>query len=403
MARDIVSARTRRRPTLGARRVRAALMVALTVLVACRSAATPAPWPAGLPLADSLATLLTRARADSVFPGGIAVVGTADRVLATVPVGTLDWAPSAAVSDSTLWDLASLTKLVALTTTMATLVDAGQLDLDQPVRRFVPEWRVPGSDGVTVRDLLLHRAGLPAFKLFYKEAAGRDSIRARVLATPLDTAPRTRMVYSDLGAILLGIVVERVTGQPFDEAVRTRVFQPLGMREAQFTPPAALRPRIAPTERDPWRGRLVHGEVHDENAYAMGGISSHAGVFAAARDLVPFAQAWLGAANAGGRTLLSDSVRRAFTTVADSAFSSRALGWDTPTGTNSAGTRLTTPAFGHTGFTGTSLWIDPRRGLFVLLLTNRVNPTRERTGIAAVRAAVADAAVAWFDRTASAR
>ncbi len=382
---------------------RAVLAAGALALAACRGAPRPAPWPAGVPLADSLAAVLAHARADSTFPGGIAVVGTADRVLATVPVGTLDWAPSAAVTDSTLWDLASLTKLVALTTTMATLVDAGKLDLDQPVRRWVPEWQVAGSEGITVRDLLLHRAGLPAFKLFYQQAAGRDSIRALVLATPLDTAPRTRMVYSDLGAIILGIVVERVTGQPFDQVVRARVFAPLGMREAQFTPPAALRPRIAPTERDPWRGRLVHGEVHDENAYAMGGVSSHAGVFAAARDLVPFAQAWLGAPNAGGRPLLSDSVRRAFTTVADSAFSSRALGWDTPTGTNSAGTRLTTPAFGHTGFTGTSLWVDPRRGLFILLLTNRVNPTRTRTGIAAVRGAVADAVVGWFDRGAAAR
>ncbi len=379
----------------------AALALALSLVVgACRSGpAARAPWPARASLSDSLGVLLARARSDSTFPGGIAVIGTHDRVLATVSVGTLDWAPSAAVTDSTLWDIASLTKLVALTTTMATLVDDGRLTLDDTVRRWVPEWRVPGSEGITVRDLLLHRSGLPAFKLFYKQAMGRDTVRALVLATPLDTVPRARMVYSDLGAIILGLVVERATGQPFDVAVRERVFTPLGLPDAQFNPPATLLPRIAPTERDPWRGRLVHGEVHDENAFALGGVSSHAGVFASARDLVRFAQGWLGEGRLGDRVVITAGTVRQFTAVDDSTFSSRALGWDTPTGDNSAGTRMTRPAFGHTGFTGTSLWMDPSRDLFVLLLTNRVNPSRERTGIADVRMRVADAAVAWFDAT----
>ena len=373
---------------------------ALLALGGCRSGpAAPLSWPARASLGDSLTALLVRARADSVFPGGIAVIGTHDKVLATVPVGTLDWAPSAPVSDSTLWDIASLTKLVALTTTMATLIDDGRLTLDDTVRRWVPEWRVPGSEGITVRDLLLHRSGLPAFKLFHQQAMGRDTVRALVLATPLDTVPRARMVYSDLGAIILGIVVERATGQPFDVAARERVFTPMGLREAQFNPPATLLPRIAPTERDPWRGRLVHGEVHDENAFALGGVSSHAGVFASARDLVRFAQGWLGEGRLGDRVVITAGTVRQFTTVDDSTFSSRALGWDTPTGANSAGTRMTRPAFGHTGFTGTSLWMDPSRDLFVLLLTNRVNPTRERAGIADVRIRVADAAVAWSDAT----
>ncbi len=373
--------------------------VLLCGFAACRAGVPAAtPWPVRMALPDSLRTILARARTDSVFPGGIAIIGTRDSVLVTVPVGTHDWATSPDVTDSTLWDIASLTKLVALTTTIATLVDDGRLALDDPVRRFVPEWRIAGSEGVTIRDLLTHRSGLPAFKLFFKQAVGRDAIRALVLATPLDTVPRTRMVYSDLGAIILGIVVERITGQPFDVAVQQRIFTPLGMTDAQFNPPPTLTPRIAPTERDPWRGRLVHGEVHDENAYALGGISSHAGVFASARDMVRFAQAWLGAPTANGAPIIAATTRRTFATVDDSTFSSRAIGWDTPTGTSSAGTRMTRPAFGHTGFTGTSLWIDPSRDLFVLLLTNRVNPSRERSGIAAVRIAVADAVVAWRDR-----
>ena len=241
-------------PPIGVRRRltwhTALAVTAMLILGACRSGpAAPAPWPAQASLSDSLTVLLEHARADSVFPGGIVVIGTHDRVLATVPVGTLDWAPSATVTDSTLWDIASLTKLVALTTAIATLVDDGRLTLDDTVRRWVPEWRVPGSEGITICDLLLHRSGLPAFKLFYKQAMGRDTVRALVLATPLDTMPRARMVYSDLGAIILGIVVERVTGQPFDVAVRERVFTPLGlaMRSSIRAPRSsrALRPRSA--------------------------------------------------------------------------------------------------------------------------------------------------------------
>ena len=349
-------------------------------------------------LADTLRALLTRARADSVFPGAIAVVGTADRVLSSVAVGTTDWAPgSAPIDDRTLWDIASLTKLVALTTTIAVLVDEGRLSLDDTVRRWLPEWRIAGNEGLTVRDLITHRSGLPAFKQYFKSVVGKDTVRALVLAEPLAAPPRSRMVYSDLGAILLGMVVERVTGQPFDVAVRDRVVAPLDLRETMFNPPASLRANIAATERDPWRGRLLQGEVHDENAFALGGVSAHAGLFVSAADMTRFAQMWLGFGAFGDRRLFSERTGRAFATVQDSAFSSRALGWDTPTGDNSAGTLMKRPAFGHTGFTGTSLWMDPARGLFVLLLTNRVNPSRVRTGIGGVRARVADAAARWSD------
>ena len=367
----------------------------LASLPACaRGPSETAPAPATL--ADTLRTILIRAHTDSIFPGAIAVVGTRDRICAQVAVGATDWAPSAvAVNDRTLWDLASLTKLVALTTTIATLVDDGRLSLDDIVRRWVPEWRVPGSEGVTVRDLLTHRSGLPAFKLFFKQAVGRDTVRALVIATALEAPPRTRMVYSDLGAIILGMLVERVTGQSFDVAVQERVLTPLGMTETMFNPPASLRGRIAATEMDPWRGRLLVGEVHDENAFALGGVSSHAGLFSTASDMVRFAQIWLGDGRLGDRQLLQPATVRTFATVQDSAFSSRAIGWDTPTGDNSAGTRIQRPAFGHTGFTGTSVWIDPVRGMFVLLLTNRVDPTRARLGIGGVRVAVADAAVGF--------
>ena len=395
-------------------------LIAAALLGAC-SRPENIPSPAGLPpvrsapaaagadsaaplaarivlLSDTLRALLSRARADSIFPGAIAVVGNSDRVYATVAVGTTDWAPgSAAIDQRTLWDLASLTKLVALTTTIATLVDQGQLSLDDTVRKWVHEWRVAGNEGITVRDLITHRSGLPAFKQYFKLVTGKDTVRKLVLAEPLESPPRTKMVYSDIGAIILGIVVERVTGQSFEVAVHERVQAPLGMTETMFNPPASLSGRIAATENDPWRGRLLVGEVHDENAYALGGVSAHAGLFSTARDMTRFAQMWLRYGAAGDRRLIGEGTARLFATVQDSAFSSRALGWDTPTGDNSAGTIMKRPAFGHTGFTGTSLWMDPARGVFVLLLTNRVNPSRARTGIAGVRVRVADAVSRWSD------
>jgi serine-type D-Ala-D-Ala carboxypeptidase len=328
-----------------------------------------------------------------VYPGAIAVVGDRRGVRAWAAVGTLDWAESPPVDASTLWDLASLTKIVALTTTVATLVDEGRLDLDAPVQRWIPEWTGGAKDRVTLRDLLTHRGGLPAHRNFYLDAAGLDAVRARVLATPLDTLPGVRMVYSDLGAILMGLVVERVTGQPFQDVVRTRVLAPSGMTATTYSPSHTLWSRVAPTERDPWRGRLVVGEVHDENAFAMGGVSSHAGLFSSARDMVRFARLWLNDGTLDNRAVMRAATARAFIAVQDSVFSSRAIGWDTPSGSaSSAGTRVKRPAYGHTGFTGTSLWVAPHLDRFVLLLTNRVNPRRERTGIGGVRMTVADAA-----------
>ncbi|MFI5038358.1 MAG: serine hydrolase domain-containing protein [Solirubrobacterales bacterium] len=220
-----------------------------------------------------------------------------------------------------------------------------------------------------------------------------DSTLKLFMTTPLDTLPGVRMVYSDIGAILLGKIIERVSGQSLDQYLKQHVFQPLGMLDTQYRPDSSLLSRIAPTERDPWRGRLVHGEVHDENAYALGGVSAHAGIFSTAHDLSRLAQAYLNGGVLDGGRLASSATIHQFTTVQDSTFSSRALGWDTPSDRSSAGHYILRPAFGHTGFTGTSLWIAPQHDLYVLLLTNRVNPTREHNGIGRVRVQVADAAM----------
>jgi CubicO group peptidase (beta-lactamase class C family) len=355
-------------------------------------AAAPSPATA---LRDSLQAILDRGVADSAFPGAIAVIGTHAGPLVTVSAGHLDWSPSPVPDVNTLWDLASLTKVVGMTSAMMQLVESGKVNLDAPVQRYLPEWTGSNKNRVTVRDLITHRSGLPAFKQYFKLNVSPDSTLALFFATPLDTVPRVRMVYSDIGAILLGKIIERVTGETLDGYLGRHVFQPLGMLDTRYRPlqDSGLLARIAPTENDPWRGRHLRGEVHDENAAALGGVSAHAGLFSTAHDLDRLARAYLNGGVIGNGRLAQASTIRQFTTVQDSAFSSRALGWDTPSENSSAGHFIKRPAFGHTGFTGTSLWIAPQHDLYVILLTNRVNPTREHTKIGPVRVAVADAAM----------
>ena len=341
---------------------------------------------------DTVAQVMMRALRDSAFPGAIALVGTHAGVVTKVAVGALDWAAgSRAPDEATLWDLASLTKVVALTSAVMQLTQQGRIDLDAKVQRYLPEWTGPRKDEVRVRDLLTHSAGLPSWRPLYKEADTREAALRLVLSTPLEAAPGERMVYSDLGAILLGQIVVRVSGEPFDRYVRRHLFEPLGMRTTLYRPPAALRPRIAPTEVDPWRQRKLRGEVHDENAFRLGGVSSHAGLFSTAADLSRFARMLLSGGTLDGVRVLDSATIRAFTTVQNPRLSARALGWETANGNNSGGRRMSTHAFGHTGFTGTSLWVDPDRDVFVLLLSNRVNPTRENRRISDVRISLADA------------
>lgn len=329
------------------------------------------------------------------FPGGVIVVGYRGAVVVAHPFGRYGLDDPRPVSDSTLYDLASLTKVIGLTTATLMLVADGALTLDEPVVGRVPAFAGDGKDRVTVRHLLLHTSGLPAWRPLHLEANDRAEALALVHATPLEAAPGSRYVYSDLGAILLTEVVERASGLPLDSLLALRVTGPLGMTRTRFLPPDAWRSFIAPTEQDPWRGRLLRGEVHDENAARLGGVSGHAGLFASGADLARFAQ-WLLDAWHGRPTVpaVPADLTRQFTARQDDPpGSSRALGWDTPSDSSSAGHCLGARAFGHTGFTGTSLWLDPDRDLFVILLTNRVHPTRENPTIRQVRPAVADLAV----------
>ncbi|NUQ20187.1 MAG: serine hydrolase, partial [Gemmatimonadaceae bacterium] len=354
-------------------------------------------------VADTVRAVLTAFQADSAFPGAYAVVGTHDRILASVGVGHVNWAPSAEPNDSILWDLASLTKVVGMTSAINQLVAQGKVKLDAPVQRYLPKWKDPKhwkgakKKAVTVRDLITHQSGLPAWRPLHKEGVDPDSAMRLVYATPLDTAPGVRMVYSDLGAILLGQIVEKVSHEKLDAYLRRHVWKPLGMRDTQYKPDSSLLQRIAPTEYDSFRQRLIWGTVHDENAAALGGVAGHAGLFSSARDLSRFAQMYLNFGTHDGTKVLDRNTILAFQRARDSSFSNRAIGWEKPTGGNSAGRRMSPAAFGHTGFTGTSIWMDPANDVFVVLLTNRVNPTRQNNRVGPARVAVADAALSVLE------
>jgi beta-N-acetylhexosaminidase len=344
--------------------------------------------------------LLDQAVTDGAFPGGVLAVGWNDQ-LAVYPFGKLSaGAKAASVSADTMYDVASLTKPIVTTTSMMMLAQRKDVDLDTPVEVYLPAFAsAAGKDPnpawrarVTVRMLLLHDSGLPAHVDFYKKAKGKQSVLAAVMAEPLVREPGTQMEYSDLGFILLGEIVEQLTGVTLDEFARRDIFSPLGMKSSLFNPPRSLRAQIAPTEQDDtYRKRLIQGEVHDENAWAMGGVAGHAGLFSTAGDVAAFAQMMLNGGIYEHHRLLALSTINTFTSRTTIGSSARALGWDVPEDPSSSGRYFSARSYGHTGFTGTSLWIDPERKLFVVLLTNRVNPTRANDKIRQVRPALHDA------------
>ncbi|HSF13933.1 MAG TPA: glycoside hydrolase family 3 N-terminal domain-containing protein [Vicinamibacteria bacterium] len=343
--------------------------------------------------------VVRRAIESGATPGAAYLVARRGRIVLEGALGRATYEKDApAVSSDTLYDLASLTKVVVTTTLSMIFVERGLLDLGKPVQSYLPEFRGQDKNMVLVEDLLAHSGGLLWWTELYERFEGRTPEEAKrgyidaICELPLDYPPRSKTVYSDLGILLLGEILERITGKPLDALARDEIFAPLGMDEAMYLPPPSLLTRIAPTEVDPWRGRLVHGEVHDENAFGLGGVAPHAGLFSTARGLAPFAQMMLNGGAYNGRRLLNARTIARFTSRANLVEgSSRALGWDTPSEPSSAGLYFSSASFGHTGFTGTSLWIDPERELFAILLTNRVHPTRENRKIFDLRPAFHDA------------
>ena len=362
-----------------------------------------------LALVDSL---IADAILTGATPGAALAIGRHGRLVRLSGHGRLDWRSGfGLVTDSTIYDLASLSKVIGTTTAAMILVDEGKLDLDAPVSRYLDDWRGKGDkEGVTVRHLLTHSSGLPAYSPLWRELRGRDAYARRIGAMGLAYTPGSRTVYSDLGIMVLGFIIEEVTGQTLDVFLDERVFGPLGMRDTGYNPRSWADPvpggagygeampesdgalpilaRVAPTEVDTvYRHTHVHGVVHDENAYALGGVAGHAGLFSSARDLAVFAQMMLNGGEYDGIRVVDSEIIALFTRRADG--SGRALGWDKPGASDPFSPR----AYGHTGFTGTSVWIDPEYDLFVVLLTNRINPTRNNTKHAALRRAVHDAVI----------
>ncbi|UCF40102.1 MAG: beta-lactamase family protein [Gemmatimonadota bacterium] len=345
----------------------------------------------------ALDAAIARGIESGVFPGAVVVVGTSDRILHARGYGHFTWSADAAVPspDSTLYDLASLTKVVATTPAAMVLVDEGKLELDRAVQDYLPEFSGEGKEQITLRHLLEHRTGLRAFLPLNERASTAEEAKELVLTEPLRYEPGGRVEYSDLNSMLLGWIVERVSSASLDEFAAERVFAPAGMTETRFEPPRSLWGRVAPVGL--WRGYVIAGRLHDQNAVRLGGVSGHAGLYSTGADLGRYAQLLLngGRAPSGVQVLQPETVRE-FTRRGPG---NRALGWemrDTTTQENT-GALLSSAAYGHGGFTGTSIWIDPTLDLFVILLTNRVFAPRTRrsiTRLKEVRAQVADAAVA---------
>lgn len=327
--------------------------------------------------------------ADGVFPSATVEVGSSAGAIYTAAFQT---------DLATPFDLASLTKVIATTTVVMELVRQGALRLDEPLAALFAEWRGVDRETVTVQDLLEHAAGLPA-RLLDAAPAGRREFEHEICAIPLEYAPRTRSVYSDLGFILLGFLAADRGGAALDQLfdrIKVRLKADTTDDRPTFSLPSALHHHAAPTrplDEDHRRGRLLVGEVHDNYAAALGGVAGHAGLFASASGVGAFARAVLRAAR-GAKDVpppFSPPLVAMFTTKTRVTGSSRALGWDTMLPTSSCGARMSPQAFGHVGYTGTSLWIDPVRNRYFILLTNRVFGSGTLEAMRSVRRAFHDA------------
>ena len=337
---------------------------------------------------EDVRALLAEAVRSGAAPAAVLEAGRAAGAVWRTAHGRLTFDPAAPpTDDDTIFDLASLTKVIATSSIAMQLVEARRLSLADRVARFVPAWRAADRGLVTIRDLLEHCSGLPTWRAISLNHTGRPAFEAAIAAEPLDYTPWTRAVYSDLGFMLLGFALEEAGGAPLEEQ-----FTRLGLADLCFRPDRSLQSRTAPTREAPSRDRLLTGEVDDENAWALGGVAGHAGLFGTAAGVGAFAR--LVMRTLTGETPLGrpETLHR-FVTRSTVPRSSRALAWDTMLPTSSCGTRMSPRSFGHTGFTGTSLWIDPGRDLYVVLLTNRVHPAYGNEALPKLRPVVHDAVV----------
>jgi CubicO group peptidase (beta-lactamase class C family) len=338
------------------------------------------------------AEIVQRGVDERAYPAAVVEVGTKDAPIWRQAFGTLDYdASSLPTRDDSIFDLASLTKVIATTSLMMRLTQQKQLALGDLIGDWIPEWRGRDRETVALRSLLTHSSGLTAWLPFYRDHTGRTEFQHAICSLPLEYVPDTQSIYSDLGFILLGFIIEDAGGRSFEEQA-TDFLNQMTSGPLLFNPPPSLRLSIAPTGDDLWRGRRLVGDVHDENCWALGGAAGHAGLFGTARAVGDFARVVLSGLDGDDTRLGSAATIRTFVTRA-AIPGSRALGWDTMLPTSSCGTKMSASAFGHTGFTGTTLWIDPERKIYVVFLTNRVNPSRENTAIHQIRPMLHDAIV----------
>jgi serine-type D-Ala-D-Ala carboxypeptidase len=338
--------------------------------------------------------ILRQAISNRGFPAASIAVTQHGKLIALKAFGHFSYEPNSAhITPDTIFDLASVSKVVATTSMAMLLYQRGLLDLEAPIAAIVPEFAAADTNrsDVTFRMLLAHSSGLPAYEKLFLRAKTREELLAAAFATSLTADPGTRAEYSDIGFITLGVALERIADEPLNRFCQREVFGPLGMAHTLFNPPPAWRVSIPPTADDrTFRHRIIQGEVQDENASLLGGIAGHAGLFASAQDVAVFANALLTVGNPIFRPeTLAIFVRR----QSDPPNTSRALGWDTPSSPSQSGKYFSAGSFGHLGYTGTSLWLDPARQLSVILLTNRTWPDCANHAIKQIRPTFHDAIV----------
>jgi len=338
--------------------------------------------------------VLQRAIEQRAFPGAAVAVTHQGRLIALKSVGRFNYeAESPEVLPDTIYDLASVTKVIAATALCMILYERGVFRLEQKVVEVLPYFAGPDARRHTIpfRMLLAHSSGLPAYVKLFQQTHSREELIAAAMQVPLTADPGSRAEYSDIGFILLGVALERLAGQPLGQLCRKEIFSRLELDHLQYTPPAEWNPRIPPTADDrAFRHKIIQGEVNDENAWVMDGVAGHAGCFGNAEEVAAFAECML----RGGAPLVQRETVDLFTRrEASPVGTSRALGWDTPSQPSQSGRHFSSRSFGHLGFTGTSLWIDPERQLSVTLLTNRTWPDGSAQLIKQVRPAFHDAVV----------
>ena len=338
--------------------------------------------------------ILRQAIAECAFPAASVAITHRGRLVGLRALGRFTHDPeSSSVLDSSIFDLASVSKIVATTSMAMILYERGLLDLDMPVIGVLPEFASQDERrrAITFRMLLAHTSGLPAYERLFLRASTKDELLGEAFCVSLKNKPGTHAEYSDIGFILLGLALERIAEEPLDRFCQREIFGPLGLLHTAFNPPPAWQRLVPPTADDQtFRKRIIQGEVQDENANVMGGVAGHAGLFSTAADIATFAHVML----SGGSPIIRRETLAVFTRRESSPPGiSRALGWDTPSSPSQSGKHFSPSSFGHLGYTGTSLWIDSERQLSVTLLTNRTWPDCSNEAIREVRPRFHDAVV----------